>query len=77
MGNKTVSILRIRKLIQLLERGYSVRQISRELKMGRNVVSVYLKRVESSAKSHSELLGMDDACLSGILSGKACDVSIR
>jgi transposase len=51
MGNKTVSMLRIRKLIQLLGRGYSVRQISRELKMGRNVVSVYLKRVESSAKA--------------------------
>jgi transposase len=67
MGNKTVSMLRIRKLIQLLERGCSARQMSAELKMGRNIVSGYMKRVAESGKSSEELLGLDDALLSSLL----------
>jgi transposase len=77
MGNKTVSMLRIRKLIQLLERDNSVRQISTELKMGRNVVSGYIKRFETSAKSYTELLALDDAVLSSLLLKKDQDVSVK
>ena len=46
MTNKTVCMLRIRKLIQLLDKGLSQRKISSALKMGRNILSGYIARIE-------------------------------
>lgn len=68
MANKMVSMLRIRKLIQLSARGLSQRKISEELKMGRNVVSLYLEQIRQSKQSYQSLLELDDASLSALLS---------
>ena len=67
MANKMVSMLRIRKLIQLSARGLSQRKISEELKMGRNVVSLYLEQIRQSKQSYQSLLELDDASLSALL----------
>jgi len=45
MANKTVCLLRLRRLIQLLERGDSQRSICSELKMDRKVASGYINKV--------------------------------
>ncbi|MBW6464850.1 MAG: IS21 family transposase [Firmicutes bacterium] len=68
MANKQISMLRTRQLIQLLERGVSQRKISLQLRMSRNIVSTYAVRIRESGKSYQELLALDDATLSFLLS---------
>ncbi len=60
-------MLRIRQLIQLLERGVSQRKISSELRMGRNIVAGYSERIRASGQSYQDLLALDDASLSSLL----------
>ncbi len=61
-------MLRTRQLIQLLERGVSQRKISLQLRMSRNIVSSYAVRIRESGNSYQELLDLDDASLSFLLS---------
>ncbi len=67
MANKTVCMLRIRKLIQLLDKDLSQRKISSELKMGRNILSGYICRIEQTGLSHQSLLELDDSALASLL----------
>ena len=67
MANNTVSMLRIRKLIQLSARGLSQRKISKEIKMGRNVVCMYLGQICQTGKTHQALLELDDASLASLI----------
>lgn len=76
MANKPISMLRIRQLIQFLERGVSLRKISSELRMGRNIVSTYTERIGASGHSCQELLSLDDASLSALLSGSVAKENI-
>ncbi len=75
MANKKVSMLRIRKLIQLSARGLSQRKISKEMKMGRNIVSMYLEQIKRSGQSCQSLLELDDAALSALLSPPSKEMS--
>ncbi len=68
MANKRVSMLRIRKLIQLTARGLSQRKISKEMRMGRNIVSMYLEQIKRTGQSCQSLLELDDAALAALLS---------
>jgi transposase len=63
MANKTVSMLRIRKLIQLLDDGLSQRQISAELKMGRNIVANYVRQIHECGQSIQSIQQQDDESL--------------
>jgi len=74
MANKTVCMLRIRKLIQLLDKDLSQRKISSELKMGRNILSGYISRIEQTALSYQSLLGMDDSTLASLLTAAAAEL---
>jgi transposase len=69
MANKPLIMQQIRMLIQLLERGYSQRHISRALQRSRNTVSYYCNRL--SSYNLSELQTLDDGALSQIVYGKA------
>ncbi len=67
MANKVITMLRIRRMLQLLEKGLSLRKISKELEMGRNTISDYHARIGHSGKSYQELLSLSDNSLSKIL----------
>ena len=71
MANKKVSMLRIRKLMQLTSRGLSQRKISKEMRMGRNIVSMYLEQIKQTGQSCQSLLALDDAALAALLSPPA------
>ena len=67
MPNKPISMLIARKLILLVLRGFSVRAISRELKISSKTVVQYRKRINSSGKTLQELQALDDAVLAETL----------
>ncbi len=77
MANKTVCMLRLRRLIQLLERGHSQRSICTELKMGRNVASGYINKVKSFNLLYDELLSLDDERLSNLLTNSSVSFEKR
>ncbi len=57
----------IRLLIQLLEKGYSFRTIAAELKLSRQPVTEYAKRLKNSCLSWEQLRQLPDAELSAIV----------
>lgn len=67
MANKSKSMLEIRSLIQKRLQNKSINLISKELNIHRLTVSVYLKKLESSQQTLSELLKLDDTGLSQIV----------
>lgn len=66
MPNKLKTMKDIRRIISLLEKGFSVRQISGEMRLSRNTVSNYIVRFKASSFTGEELLKMDDAAFSTI-----------
>jgi transposase len=56
----------VRSLLQLLQRGFSGRSISRDLKLSRNTVKLYVDRFNACAFSLEQLQQMDDAGLHAI-----------
>ena len=66
MANKLTSMLRIRKLLQLLEKKYSLRKISTELGMGRKTVTNLQTRISESGQSYLSLLSQSDSVLSEV-----------
>ncbi|MEJ7736110.1 MAG: IS21 family transposase [Chitinophagaceae bacterium] len=66
MSKKLIEMKVVRKMILLLQRGLSERQIARELKIARATVNRYKERLASCPKSLEELLNMDDAVLAEI-----------
>lgn len=57
----------IRTIIQYLQRGVSHRAISRELKLSRNTVKLYVDRLEKSPLCLSDLQALTDSDLSLIV----------
>ncbi len=57
----------IRKIIQLLERGYSERSIARELSISRPTVKGYRTKVEASGLSFDELKSLSDDKLHSLI----------
>lgn len=66
MSNKLVTMKNIRSIIMLFLKGYSGRQIAKEIKLSRNTVKTYLERFNASTYSLEQLFQMDDAALSDI-----------
>lgn len=60
MPNKFINMLILRRLIQLLQREFSMRNIAIELELNRETVSVYDKRIKATGKSYETLLGLND-----------------
>lgn len=60
MANKAITMLQIRRLLQLLISGVSERQIATELGMSRNTIATYVKRFKSSENSFADLLSLSD-----------------
>lgn len=71
MSNKLITMNLIRTMIQLLQKGFSARQISREIHLSRNTVKLYLDRFHASGFSVEQLRKMDDAGLSIIAYSEA------
>ena len=67
MANKVISMQQIRTLIQLLEKEYSLRSISTELKLSRQTITLYANRLNNAAQSLEELRQLPDADLAGIV----------
>lgn len=67
MSNTLVRMQNVRSIIQLLQRGFSSRRISRELKISRNTLKGYVDRLNASGFSLEDLQLMDDAGLSSIV----------
>jgi transposase len=66
MPNKLITMKDIRRIISLVEKGFSARQISGEMRLSRNTVSNYIGRFKASSFTGEELLKMDDAAFSAI-----------
>lgn len=67
MSNHLVTMQNVRSIIQLLQRGFSSRRISRDLKISRNTLKLYVTRLNASGFSLDELQLMDDEGLSAIV----------
>jgi transposase len=64
MAARTITMLQIRRIIQLLSSGHSKRFIARELELARNTVKDYIKLIHQSSQSYTELLALNDDSLS-------------
>jgi len=64
MANKVKPMLQIRRILQLIDQGVSLRGISRELSMSFNTVKKYQQIVEKNEHSNQQLLLLDDSSLS-------------
>jgi transposase len=60
MANKTISMLQIRKILQLLERHISQREIAGQIGISRNTLAGYLRRFRNSGLSNVQLLELTD-----------------
>ena len=67
MANKVILMQQIRALIQLLEKGYSLRAIAAELGLSRQPVTVYTARLKTSLYSFEALRQLSDAELARIV----------
>ena len=61
MANQVISMQQIRALIQLLEKGYSLRAMSAQLGISRQPVTIYAARLKSSTYIMEELRHLSDA----------------
>lgn len=66
MANKVITMQLIRTIIQSLEKGFSIRHISRDIKLSRKTVTLYVTRLQGSHYSLSGLRQLDDAALAMI-----------
>lgn len=66
MANKPIKMLQIRRILQLLEKGYSKRKITRVVKSGRHTIDGYVTRIERTGHDPTSLLKLTDNQL-GIL----------
>jgi transposase len=67
MANKSIIMVKIRRIIQLHLSGSSKRNISRTLNLHRKTVDAYLEKLNSSGRPLSELIKLDDLSLSSIV----------
>lgn len=67
MANNPLSMLQIRRILQLLSDGRSVRMIHRECKVHRNTIKAYVVRFQQTGNSYAELAELSDAELSSVV----------
>lgn len=67
MANKVITMQLIRTILQALEKGFSLRHISRELKSSRKTVTLYVSRLQNSPYSLTDLRSLDDASLASLV----------
>ncbi len=60
MANKTITMLQIRKVRQLLHQGHSQRSIAQQVNISRNTVQDYCLKFYRSGLSFDKLLSLDD-----------------
>ena len=70
MANKLISMLQIKKALQLLEQGRSARSISSQLGLSRNTMRHYQSKFQTSGLSYSQLLALSDTELSSLIYGE-------
>ena len=63
MANKVLTMLQVRRILQLLEQGHSKREASRQLDVSRNTIDFYARRFKLSGLTLSQLLGLNDVDL--------------
>ena len=74
MANQVISMQQIRALIQLLEKGYSLRAISAQLGMSRQPVTLYAGRLKNADHTLQELRQLADNDLANIVYAPAPEV---
>lgn len=67
MANQVIMMQQIRALIQLLEKGYSLRGIAAQLGISRQPVTLYATRLKSASLTLAELRQLSDADLAAIV----------
>lgn len=67
MANKTITMLQLRRVLQLKEKGLSNRQIKKQLNLSRKTVDEYVNRLKQTDKSFKELLKLEDESLGLLL----------
>lgn len=75
MANKTLTMLQIRRIIQFLEDGYSIRKIAYELKSSRNTIGGYVEKIKETGKEPAWLLAQSDAYLGALMYRNANELS--
>ena len=74
MANKVITMLQIRSIIQLLEKGFSFRAIAQQLGLSRQPVTFYAKRLKNAPYSLAQLRHLPDKDLATIVYGPAVSV---
>ena len=62
-----ISMLKLRKIIQQLQNGKAIKQISKELRSSKNTIRKYKRRIDQSSKTYQEILSLDDEQLCNLL----------
>lgn len=73
MANKPITMLQLRRIIQLRDNGYSNRYISKKLRIARDTVNSYVNRIKDCEKASKELLKLDDEQLSLLIKETPAD----
>jgi transposase len=71
MANKSISMIQIRRILQLKTEGLSKHKISGILQIHRKTLDLYLLKFESTGKGFTELLGYTDQQLSELVYTKS------
>ncbi|WP_157097853.1 hypothetical protein [Niabella ginsenosidivorans] len=67
MSNKVITMHQVRSILQYLIKGFSLRAVSRELRMSRKTVTQYTRQFKSHTASLQQLQHLSDAELAGIV----------
>lgn len=67
MANKPITMLQIKRILQLKLQGYNKSNISKSVPIHRTTLDNYLKIFESSGKSYSELMDLTDQELNNLV----------
>ena len=62
-----ISMLKLRKIIQQLQNGKAIKQISKELRSSKNTIRKYKRRIDQSSKTYQEILSLNDEQLCNLL----------
>jgi transposase len=75
MANQVISMQQVRSVIQLLEKGFSLRAIASELSISRQSVTLYASKLHNSSYSFEQLRQLSDAELAAIVYTTAVSTS--
>ena len=63
MSQEPINMNQIRRIIQLLNAGYSIRRIAVECKHSRNTIRAYKSQIDATGMGLDSLLSLNDADL--------------